>query len=60
MGIGVLDLNDSNLRLWYEDTTVQSPGYALFQGSEYQFGAPARAAARSATSAALKEAEHKQ
>ena len=46
MGIGVLDLNDSNLRLWYEDTTVQSPGYALFQGSEYQFGAPARAAAR--------------
>ena len=46
MSIGLLDLNDSNLQLWHQDTRVQSPGYALFQGREYLFGAPARAAAR--------------
>lgn len=46
MGIGLLDLHDSNLQLWHEDTHVQSPGYALLQGKEYQFGASARAAAR--------------
>jgi hypothetical protein len=46
MRIGLLDLNDSNLQLWHQDTRVQSPGYALLQGTEYVFGAPARAAAR--------------
>ena len=46
MSIGLLDLNDSNVQLWYEDARVQSPGYALLHGKEYLFGAPARAAAR--------------
>jgi len=46
MSIGLLDLNDSNLQLWHQDTRVQSPGYTLFQGGEYRFGAAARAAAR--------------
>ena len=38
MSIGLLDLHDSNLQLWHQDTRVQSPGYALLQGSEYLFG----------------------
>lgn len=46
MSIGLLDLHDSNLQLWHQDARVQSPGYALLQGSDYLFGAPARAAAR--------------
>lgn len=46
MSIGLLDLNDSNLQLWHQDALVQSPGYALLQGADYLFGAPARAAAR--------------
>ena len=46
MSIGLLDLHDSNVQLWHEDVRVQSPGYALLQGKEYLFGAPARAAAR--------------
>lgn len=46
MAIGLLDLNDSNLQLWHGDKHVQSPGYALLQGHQYLFGAPARAAAR--------------
>lgn len=46
MSIALLDLNDSNLQLWHRDARVQSPGYALLHGSEYRFGAPARAAAR--------------
>lgn len=46
MSIGLLDLHDSNLQLWHQDARVQSPGYALLQGKEYLFGAPARAAAR--------------
>ena len=46
MSIGVLDINDSNLQLWHEGTVVQSPGYVLLQEKEYQFGSPARAAAR--------------
>ena len=40
MSIGVLDINDSNLQLWHEGTTVQSPGYVLFQEKEYRFGCP--------------------
>lgn len=46
MSIALLDLNDCNLQLWHRDTRVQSPGYALLQGRDYRFGAPARAAAR--------------
>ncbi len=46
MSIGLLDLSDSNLRLWHGDTLVQSPGYALLSGSGYVFGQAARAAAR--------------
>ncbi|MDG2046140.1 MAG: hypothetical protein P8J79_02910 [Halioglobus sp.] len=46
MSIGVLDLNDCNLQLWHEGTTVQSPGYVLLHEKEYLFGSPARAAAR--------------
>jgi hypothetical protein len=46
MSIGLLDLHDSNLQLWHQDVRVQSLGYALLQGEEYLFGAPARAAAR--------------
>ena len=42
----MLDINDSNLQFWHEGTTVQSPGYVLFQEKEYRFGSPARAAAR--------------
>ncbi len=63
MSIGVLDINDSNLQLWHEGTTVQSPGYVLFQEKEYRFGSPARAAARFATAghqhAVLVAAEHR-
>ena len=47
MGIGLLDINDSNLQLWHNDKRVQSPGYALLQGQQYLFGAAARSAARS-------------
>jgi hypothetical protein len=46
MSIATLDLHDSNLQLWHQDARVQSPGYALLQGRDYQFGATARAAAR--------------
>lgn len=46
MGIAILDINDANLQLWHGDKHVQSPGYALLVGSEYRFGAAARAAAR--------------
>jgi hypothetical protein len=46
MAIGLLDINDSNLQLWHQGVCVQSPGYALLQGQQYQFGVPARAAAR--------------
>ena len=46
MSIGLLDINDSNLQLWFGGDRVQSPGYALLEGREYHFGGPARAAAR--------------
>lgn len=46
MTIALLDLNDSNLQMWSGQAHVQSPGYALLQGSEYRFGGPARSAAR--------------
>ncbi len=46
MSRALLDINDSNLRLWHGESLVQSPGYALLEGGEYRFGGPARAAAR--------------
>ena len=42
----LLDLNDSNLQLWHRGETVQSPGYALLDGTQYIFGSAARSAAR--------------
>ena len=42
----LLDINDSNLQLWNGTAHVQSPGYALLDGSQYLFGNPARGAAR--------------
>ncbi|MBA6411660.1 hypothetical protein H2508_00810 [Parahaliea sp. F7430] len=46
MSTALLDINDSNLQLWRGDTHLQSPGYALLDGRNYQFGHSARAAAR--------------
>ena len=46
MTIALLDINDSNLQLWHGDSHIQSPGYALLQGQQYNFGTPARASAR--------------
>ena len=46
MSIALLDINDSNLQLWHDNSHVQSPGYALLQEQQYRFGTPARAAAR--------------
>ena len=46
MTIALLDINDSNLRLWHEDKQLQSPGYALLSGKQYRFGNSARAEAR--------------
>ena len=58
MGPGLLDLSDSNLRLWHGETLVQSPGYALLDGGSYQFGRAARAAASRARCARV-SASHK-
>jgi len=46
MTIALLDINDCNLQLWHADRHLQSPGYALLEGSEYRFGSTARGAAR--------------
>ncbi|MFV0277399.1 MAG: hypothetical protein ACK5HY_09480, partial [Parahaliea sp.] len=46
MSIAVLDINDASLQLWHGEQAVQSPGYALLEGSDYRFGNIARAAAR--------------
>ena len=46
MAIALLDLADSNLQLWHDNTRLQSPGYALLEGNDYVFGLPARASAR--------------
>ena len=46
VSIALLDINDSNLQLWFGGDRVQSPGYALLEGRDYHFGGPARAAAR--------------
>jgi len=42
----LLDLNDTNLQLWHRGQAVQSPGYALLNGTQYTFGSRARHAAR--------------
>jgi hypothetical protein len=46
MTVALLDINDSNIQLWHGDTQLQSPGYALLDGSQYSFGSSARATAR--------------
>ena len=46
MTIAVLDIVDSNLQLWRGNSALQSPGYALLAGKQYQFGNDARASAR--------------
>lgn len=46
MSIALLDINDSNLQLWYGSDHLQSPGYALLLDKQYRFGNQARAAAR--------------
>ncbi len=46
MATALLDLNDSNVQLWHNGKAVQSPGYALLEGSQYTFGNAARGAAR--------------
>ena len=46
MTIAVLDIVDSNLQLWRGNSALQSPGYALLAGKQYQFGNEARASAR--------------
>lgn len=46
MSIALLDIVDSNLQLWRDNSALQSPGYALLAGQQYQFGSEARAAAR--------------
>jgi len=45
-GPALLDLNDANLQLWQGGQLVQSPGYALLNGTQYTFGSDARGAAR--------------
>lgn len=44
--LAFLDLNDSNLQLWHRDQHLYSPGYALLEGKQYQFGLAARDTAR--------------
>ncbi|PLW68360.1 hypothetical protein [Pseudohalioglobus lutimaris] len=46
MSVALLDINDCNLQLWGADSAVQSPGYALLDGSDYRFGNAARSSAR--------------
>lgn len=46
MSAAILDINDSNLRLWDGEQSLHSPGYALLEGQQYRFGLEARAAAR--------------
>ena len=47
MSIVVLDINDSSLGLWRdEECILSSPGYALLEGQDYNFGEEAKAQAR--------------
>jgi len=42
----LLDILDSELRLWRDGRAVRSPGYALLDGDSYRFGEDARGSAR--------------
>ncbi|MHA7817951.1 MAG: hypothetical protein ACX93N_15855 [Pseudohaliea sp.] len=42
----LLDILDSELRLWHDGRAVRSPGYALLDGDNYRYGEDARANAR--------------
>ena len=43
----ILELNDTNLRLWSgADLALESPGYARLQGRNFEFGEAARDEAR--------------
>lgn len=47
MSTALLDINDCGLRLWQDgELLLTSPGYALLEGKNYQFGTPARARSR--------------
>ena len=38
MTVALLDTNDCVLQLWGAGPVQQSPGYALLEGKDYQFG----------------------
>ena len=42
----LLDILDSELRLWHDGRAVRSPGYALLDGDSYRYGEDARGNAR--------------
>jgi len=42
----LLDILDSELRLWHDGRAVRSPGYALLDGDSYRYGEEARGNAR--------------
>ena len=44
--IAIIDLNDVALSLWFQDETLHSPGYVLFDGASYRFGTPAMRTSR--------------
>ncbi|MDG2325106.1 MAG: hypothetical protein P8L70_00100, partial [Halioglobus sp.] len=46
MTVALLDTNDCVLQLWGAGPVQQSPGYALLEGKDYQFGNDARGSAR--------------
>jgi len=46
MSHALLDINDCQLQLWHGATHIESPGYALLNGSSYAFGGAALGAAR--------------
>jgi hypothetical protein len=46
MAAALLDILDSELRLWQDGRAVRSPGYALLDGDGYVFGDAARGEAR--------------
>ena len=42
----LLDLTDSKICLWHDDTSVLSPGYVCFDGDNYRFGLAAQGSSR--------------
>jgi hypothetical protein len=44
--MALLDTRDAELCLWQDGNALRSPGFVLHERGEYQFGEPARAAAR--------------